>query len=92
MRNWEYDWFDGDDDDDKVWVLVALDLLLSGLPIFCCCMCEFRSNGVKGVFLIFFCGYINGSREGDWVDFLLAFDVPFCDYHNSCLFPGMLIY
>lgn len=61
---------------------MALDLLLSGLPIFCCCKCGFRSNGVVVVFLIFY-GYINGPREGDWVGFLFAFDVPFCDYHNS---------
>lgn len=46
MRNWEYDWFDndGDDDDDEAWPLIALDLLFSGLLIFCCCTFGFRGT------------------------------------------------
>lgn len=67
-RNWEYDWFDDDDNDEEVWALVALDLLLYGSPIFCCCTFEFRSNGVISVFLILFGGVLMGQgRVIGWI-------------------------
>lgn len=45
MRNWEYDCFNGDGDDDgEAWPLMALDLILAGSLIFCCCTFGFRGT------------------------------------------------